>query len=514
MNAGAPVLVLKEETDARFGKNQVISNIEACEKVADFLKSTLGPNGMDKLFFNGTDLMISNDGATIMKSLEITHPAARIMANISESQDKDIGDGTTSVVLLAAAIMGKMKELVRENLPVHKIAEFLEKALFFVQKKAKEQLVDFSDDSLLALAGTSLNSKILCTYREHFSQMVIRALETSEIENIGIKKVPGAGLEKSFLVEGVAFEKCFTYAGYEQQPKKLKNPKIALLRVELEWKSEAENAEVRISGTEEYQKVVNAEWSIIKDKLDRIIESGASVVLSLLPVGDYATQYFARKGVFSVGRVPDAEMKRVTSAFGGRVVSSVGLVDDAVLARCDEFEELEVGRTRMNFFRGKARASTIVLRGPGMEILEEAHRSLWDSLMVVRRAMGCTEIVSGGGAFEMEISRGLRVYSSKFSCGGRFVLRAVSEAFEIIPFQLAKNSGFDPVAVVQGLRKAHHEGKKFFGVSLNGGWCDCSRALVVEPLEGKVNMAKAAINAAIAIVSIDSTIVSGAAGNK
>lgn len=543
----APILVLKEETDARFGRNQVISNIEACEKVAEMLRTTLGPNGMDKLFFNGTDLLITNDGATIMKSLEITHPAARILTSISESQDKDIGDGTTSVVLLAAAIMGRLKELVKENFPIPKIVEALEKAFAFLQIKAPEQKVPFRAESLQSLAETSLSSKILSSHKKHFGEMVIRALGLAQdIENIGVKKVPGGGIESSFMVEGIAFEKCFTYAGYEQQPKRIESPKIALLKVELEWKSEAENAELRIDGVEEYQKVVDAEWKIITDKLDRIIEAGANVVLSLLPIGDYATQYFAKHGVFSAGRVPEAEVKRVISSFGGRVVSTVSLLCEGVLARCQVFEELEIGKTKFNFFRrgqaaspglrgGKeeaagekenaesdrdsklgeceqaSRSCTLILRGPGAEILSEVERSLHDSMMVAKRAMSYKDIVAGGGAFEMEMSRELRLYSAKFSCGGKFVLKALSEAFEVIPFQLARNFGFDAIHTVQLLRKAHHEGMRHHGVSEHGGIANSQNSFVLEPLEVKQNMIKAAISSAMTVISVDSTIISSAA---
>lgn len=527
----APILLLKEETDARFGKSQIISNIEACEKVAGMLKTTLGPNGMDKLFFNGTDLLITNDGATIMRSLEITHPAARILCNISESQDKDIGDGTTSVVLFAAAIMSGVKTLVKENFPVVKIAEALEKTYLFLEEKIAEQKIPFSRESLHMLAETSLNSKILSGHKKHFGEMVVRALQTvgpSRVGEIGIKKVPGGGIDSSFLVEGVAFEKCFTYAGYEQQPKKIKNAKIAFLNVELEWKSEAENAEMRISGVEEYQRVVDAEWKIITDKLDRIIDSGANVVLSILPVGDYATQHFAKHGVFSAGRVPEAEVHRLIKSFGGRVVSTVGLLESSILGECGSFEELEIGRTKFNFFRRPlgnteddgpegekggekegeaAKSCTLILRGPGMEILSEVERSLHDSLMVTKRAMVYDDVVSGGGAFEMEMSRALRLFSAKFSCGTKFVVKAVSEAFETIPFQLARNFGFDAISTLQLLRKFHHEGMKTHGVS-EQGVADTQSLFILEPLEIKRNMIKAAVNAAIAIVSVDATIIS------
>ncbi|OAG30008.1 T-complex protein 1 subunit eta [Nematocida displodere] len=510
----APVLILKEETDTRFGRNQIVRNIEMCEKVADILKSTLGPNGLDKMFFNGRDMLITNDGATIMKSLEIVDPAARVLLNVSESQDRDIGDGTTSVVLLACSILKKLKSLVKENMSLPLIMKHLEEALPLIREKSQEQMVAFHNESLQMLAETSLNSKILSQYKKHFGEMVIKTLKAKDAD-ISVKKVSGGSIDSSFIINGVVFEKCFTYAGYEQQPKRIEHPKIAILKVELEWKSEVENSEMRISGAEEYAKVVSTEWKLITDRLDKIISTGASVVVSTLPIGDYATQYFAKHKVFSAGRVPESEAMRLVHAFGGRVVSTVSLLSPSTLGHCTLFEEREIGRSRFNFFHSSPNrpetsesVCTIVLRGPGSEILAEVERSLHDSMAVTRRTANKKEIVAGGGAFEMEISRELRKYASTLSCGGKFVIKALSEAFEVIPFQLAKNFGHDPIEIVQRLRKAHYEGLKNEGVS-EEGVSDSFSSFVIEPLEIKTHMIQASISAAIAILSIDATIVSG-----
>lgn len=512
----APVLILREETDTRFGVNQVIRNIEMCEKVADILRSTLGPHGLDKMFFNGKDMLITNDGATIMKSLDIVDPAAKVLLNISESQDKDIGDGTTSVVLLSASILGKLKRFVKEQMSIPLIVSHLEKMAEYLREQAKTQLVSFHDDSLQMLAETSLNSKILCRYKKHFGQMVIRTLKAKD-SDISVKKVSGGSIEDSFIVDGVAFEKCFTYAGYEQQPKRIKNPRLAVLNVELEWKSEVENSEMRIAGADEYAKVVSTEWKLITDKLDKIIETGANVVLSMLSIGDYATQYFAKHNIFSAGRVPEKEMARIVSAFGGRVVSTVSLLSPATLStQCVLFEEKEIGRTRFNFFYNSINDTdkienvcTIILRGPGSEILAEVERSMHDSMSVTRRTASKKEIVTGGGAFEMEMSRVLRKYASQMDNAGKFVVNVLSEAFEAIPLQLAKNFGHNAIQTVQALRKTHHDGFCHYGVS-ESGIDDMLSSFVIEPLEVKTHMIQAAISAAVAILSIDATIVSGA----
>lgn len=543
----APVLILREETDTRFGKNQIIRNIEMCEKVAGMVRSTLGPNGMDKMFFDGREMLITNDGATIMKSLDIVDPAAKVLLFVSESQDRDIGDGTTSVVLLTASILKSLKPLVREDFPVQSIVRSLEDALSYIEKKSGDQKISFQHDSLQMLAETSLNSKILAPYKRHFAEMVLCSLEARD-EDVSVKKVSGGGVDSSCIIKGVAFEKCFTYAGYEQQPKRIVSPKIAVVSLELEWKSEMENGEMRISSADEYARVVAAEWKLITDQLDALIQAGANVVLSTLPVGDYATQYFAKHNVFSAGRVPEMEAQRVVRAFGGRIVSSVSLVSSRTLGSCALFEEREIGACRYNCFfsstenavdspstpasqtsestektstpeeilsRDSALFSsashphlTFILRGPGAEILAEVERSLHDSMAVTRRTAKTKEIVAGGGAFEMEISRELRDYATTIPDEGRFVVKALSEAFEIIPFQLARNFGHDAIHLIQILRKMHHEGLKYHGVS-EGGTADSSMTLVVEPLEIKTHMIQAAISAASAILSIDATIVSG-----
>ncbi|EHY64784.1 T-complex protein 1 subunit eta [Nematocida ausubeli] len=503
-----PVLILKEETDTRFGKNQIIRNIEMCEKIADILKTTLGPNGLDKMFFNEKSMLITNDGATIMKSLEIVDPAAQVLLNISEAQDRDIGDGTTSVVLFASAILKKLKPLIKENTNICLIINELTRIAQLIPSISKDLLANFSHDSLQMLAETSLNSKILNNHKRHFSKIVLETLSTED-KNISIKKVSGASIDSSFIINGVAFEKCFTYAGYEQQPKRIANPKIALLKMELEWKSEIENSEMRISGASEYSKVVSTEWKLITDRLDKIIESGANVVLSTLSIGDYATQYFAKYGIFSAGRVPEDEIARMTNSFGGRVLSTVSLISEKTLGKAVLFEEKEIGRTRYNIFHNSNKnSSTIILRGPGMEILAEVERSLNDSMAVTRRTALTKEIVPGGGAYEMEVSRRLRQMASDSNKTERFVIKAVSEAFEVIPFQLAKNFGHDAINTVQVLRKAHEEGLINYGVS-EGGVEDSLSAYVVEPYEVKRHMGVAALMAAASILSIDATIVSG-----
>jgi T-complex protein 1 subunit eta len=242
---------------------------------------------------------------------------------------------------------------------------------------------------------------------------VLKLEDNLDLEMIGIKKEPGGSLEDSLFVEGVAFKKTFSYAGFEQQPKKLEHPKILLLNVELELKAEKENAEIKVSKVEDYQSFVDAEWNIIYEKLRQCVDTGAKVVLSRLAIGDLATQYFADRGIFCAGRVPGEDLSRVAKATGGRIQTSTNKLSEDILGTCVLFEERQIGKERYNFFTGceHALTATIVLRGGGEQFIDEAERSLHDSIMIVRRAMKHNEVVAGGGAIEMELAKYLNDFS-------------------------------------------------------------------------------------------------------
>lgn len=303
------ILVLKDGTDDSQGKGQIVSNINACQSVVDVIRTTLGPRGMDKLIHTERKVTISNDGATLISLLDIVHPAAKTLVDIARSQDNEVGDGTTSVVLLAGELLKEAKAFIEEGMHSQIIMRGYRNAMTEAIKRIREisvKLMDKDDeekkDMLKKCAMTSLNSKLINSYKDFFSDMVVTAVtkldEDLDMKMIGIKKVTGGSVTDSLLIEGVAFKKTFSYAGFEQQSKKFENPKICLLNLELELKSEKENAEIRIENPDDYQAIVDAEWRIIYEKLENIVESGANVVLSKLPIGDLATQYFADRGLF------------------------------------------------------------------------------------------------------------------------------------------------------------------------------------------------------------------------
>lgn len=515
------IILLKEGTEASQGKSQIISNINACQAIVDCVRTTLGPRGMDKLIVdNGGKATISNDGATIMKLLDVVHPAAKTLVDIAKSQDAEVGDGTTSVVLLAGEFLKQLKPFVEEGVhsqiiirSVRKTAQLATKYINEIAVKTKKDDEKENRDSLEKCAATAMSSKLINQQRDFFSKMVVDAVmmldDLLPLNMIGIKKVPGGGLEDTLLISGVAFKKTFSYAGFEMQPKSYTSPKIALLNIELELKAERENAEIRLESVEEYQKVVDAEWTILYEKLEKLHKSGAKVVLSKLPIGDVATQYFADRDMFCAGRVPDEDLKRTMKACGGSILTTVADLSDSVLGTCQHFEERQIGGDRFNLFTGcpQAKTCTIIIRGGAEQFMEETERSLHDAIMIVRRAMKNDAVVAGGGAIEMELSKHLREISRTIPGKEQMLISAIARALEIVPRQLSDNAGFDSTNILNKLRQKHAQGQQWAGVDiLNEDVADNMEKCVWEPSLVKINALNAAAEATCLILSVDETI--------
>ncbi|CAD7092794.1 unnamed protein product [Hermetia illucens] len=515
------IVLLKEGTDTSQGKPQLVSNINACQAIVDAVRTTLGPRGMDKLIVdNGGKATISNDGATIMKLLDIIHPAAKTLVDIAKSQDAEVGDGTTSVVLLAGEFLKQVKPFVEEGVHPRIIIKAIRKALTLCIEKINSMAVKIEKSGssehralLEKCAATAMNSKLIHQQKDFFSKIVVDAVLSLDdllpLNMIGIKKVSGGALEDSQLVAGVGFKKTFSYAGFEMQPKNYKDCKIALLNIELELKAERDNAEIRVNNVKEYQKVVDAEWQILYEKLKKIHESGANVVLSKLPIGDVATQYFADRDMFCAGRVPEEDLKRTMKACGGAVMTTVKDISPSVLGKCDVFQEEQIGGERFNIFQGcpNAKTCTLIIRGGSEQFLEETERSLHDAIMIVRRTIQNDSVVAGGGAIEMELSKMLRDFSRTIAGKEQLLIAAIAKALEVIPRQLCDNAGFDATNILNKLRQKHAQGNCWYGVDVSAEHiADNMEACVWEPSVVKINALTAACEAACMILSVDETI--------
>lgn len=515
------IIILKEGTDQSQGKGQLISNINACQAVTDTIRTTLGPRGMDKLMVDSRGkVTISNDGATIMKQLEIIHPAAQTLVDIARAQDAEVGDGTTSVVIFAGELLRETKSFVEENVPPQVIIRAFRKASQLAVARVREIAVSIKKedtaefrDILEKCAATAMNSKLIRNHQDFFKKLVVSSVlmldDDLNEKMIGMKKVSGGSLEETQLVEGVAFEKTFSYAGFEQQPKRFENPKIVCLNIELELKAERDNAEIRIDKVSEYQAIVDAEWQIIYDKLEKIVATGAKVVLSKLAIGDLATQYFADRGLFCAGRVKEDDLNRTVKAVGGSIQTSVNDLKPEHLGTCALFEEVQVGGGRFNIFRGcpKAKSCTFILRGGAEQFIEEVERSLHDSIMIVRRAIKHNQIVAGGGATEMNLSKYLREYARTIPGKQQLLITAYAKALEVIPRQLCDNAGFDSTDILNKLRQKHAMGETWAGIDIkNESVANTFDLFVWEPALVKINYLSSATEAACLILSVDETI--------
>lgn len=372
-----------------------------------------------------------------------------------------------------------------------------------------------------------MSSKLIYAQKPFFSNMVVDAvmsLDQNDLDEklIGMKKIPGGAMEDSYLVRGVAFKKTFSYAGFEQQPKHFKNPKVCCLNVELELKAERDNAEIRIEQVDvssllltvlsnktdglfqqDYQSIVDAEWKIIYTKLEAIANTGAKVVLSRLPIGDLATQYFADRDIFCAGRVANDDLKRVVKAVGGQIQSTTSDIRAEHIGTCELFDERQIGGERFNVFEGcpNAKTATMILRGGAEQFIAEVERSLHDAIMIVKRAIKNTHVVAGGGAAEMELSRFLREKSRTIEGKQQLIMAAFAKALEVIPRQLCDNAGIDATDILNKLRMLHARGETWAGVDVeNEGVANNMEKFVWEPSVVKINALSGACEAACLIL--------------
>lgn len=515
------IILLKEGTDTSQGVPQIVSNINACQMVVEAIRTTLGPRGMDKLIVDSKEkVTISNDGATILGLLDIVHPAAKTLVDIARSQDAEVGDGTTTVTLLAGEFMKQAKPYIEDGINSQVIIRSFRKATQFALKKIQDIEVTVKKDDpkeqrelLKKCASTSMCSKLIAYNKEFFSEMVVDAVmclgPLMPLNMIGIKKVTGGSVTDSQLVAGVAFKKTFSYAGFEMQPKTYIKPGVLSLNIELELKAERDNAECRIDNVEDYQRIVDAEWSILYDKLDKMVASGAKIILSKLPIGDVATQYFADRDIFCAGRVTQEDLNRTVKACGGTILTTVNDIRPEDMGVCDLFEEVQIGNDRYNLFKGcpKAKTCTLILRGGAEQFIDETERSLHDAIMIVRRALKNDSVVAGGGAIEMELSKELRNYAKTIHGKEQLLITAYAKALEIIPRQLCDNAGFDATTILNKLRQKHAQGGKWMGMDITSeDIADNFDACVWEPSIVKRNALTAACEACCVILSIDETV--------
>jgi thermosome len=516
-----PVLVLKEGTGRTTGREAQRNNIMAAKIIAELVKTTLGPKGMDKMLVSSFgDVTITNDGATILKEIDVQHPAAKMLVEVAKAQDNEVGDGTTTAAVLAGELLAKAEELLDQNIHPTIIIEGFKKA----SEKAREVLekmalpVSINDEKkLMDVAITSMGSKGIAAAKEHFAKLAVEAVKQvaeekdgkikADIDLIKILKKHGKSLEETELVKGMVIDK---EVAHPQMPKIVHNAKIALLNAKLEIEKTEFDAKINIESPEQMKLFLDEEERMLREMVDKIAEACANVVFCEKGIDDVALHFLAKKGILAVKNVSSSDMEKLARATSGKIVASVKDLTPEVLGEAKLVEEVKIGEDKLVYVREckNPKAVTIVVRGGTEHVVDEAERSLHDALCVVRNAIEDGKIVPGGGAPEAEVAKQLRDYAVKVGGREQLAIEAFADAVESIPLTLAENAGLDPVDIMVALRAAHENASSpSYGVDVfTGKIRDMLELNVVEPLRVKLQVIKSATEAANMILKIDDVI--------
>ena len=514
--SGVPVIILKEGSERESGKNAQHRNILAAKAVAEAVRTTLGPKGMDKMLIDGSgDATITNDGATILREMDIENPVAKMIVEVAKAQDDEIGDGTTTAVIIAGKLLEKAEALLEQDVHPTVIVQGYKQAAVRAQEVLKKMAIDVSGDQemLLKIARTSIRGKGTEMALDRLSQISVDAaravvgFEGKDIEeNIKMVHIPGGRIEESSINYGIVLEKERTSP---QMPKSIKNARIMLLEGTLELKKLGTDAKITITEAKNLSSFKEGEEKIIKEQVDAIIATGANVVFCEKGIGVFAQGYLANRGILAARRVKREDLKMLALATGAKLVGDVMQLRPEDLGSAALVEERRVGKEKqMIFVEGceKARAISIILHGVSDQLLEEMERALDDSLNVVMDVIRSGKIVPGGGAPEILVAENLRQYASTLEGREQLAIRAFADAVEAIPFTLAENSGFDPVDSLAALRANQGEGK-IYGLDIASGKpADMMAQGVVEPLKVKTQAIKSAAEAATMVLRVDDVI--------
>ena len=523
--SGQPVLILKEGTSRSRGKEAQRNNIMAARTIGEVLKTTLGPRGMDKMLVDSLgDITITNDGAAILKEIEVEHPAAKMMVEIAKTQDDMVGDGTTTAVVLASELLKKAEELLDQNIHPTKIVSGYQnaakKAIEIIEKTAVT--IDVEDHKIMMkVALTSMSSKSVGGAKEHFAEIAIEAVKqiaekyedatTADIDNIQLVKKTGKSLIETQLLRGIIVDKELVHLG---MPRKKENAKIALLDSALEIEKTEMSAEIRIHDPNQMQAFLDQEDSMLKEMVNKIKASGADVVFCQKGIDDMVQHYLSKEGIMAARRVKESDMEKLARATGGRVSSNLSDLKTADLGFAGLVEERKIGDDKMIFVeKCKDPHSVAILIRAGLErMVDEAERAITDVLSVVSDVIENNKIVAGGGAVEIEVAKELRKYANKVGGREQLAIEAFAGAMEIIPKALTENAGFDPIDVLAELRSAHDkENGRSMGINVFTGKVENSfDDGVIEPMVVKIQAIKSAAESATMILRIDDVITSKA----
>jgi len=521
------IFILPEGTQRTTGRNAQRNNIMAAKLVAETVRTTLGPKGMDKMIVDSLgDITVTNDGVTILEEMQIEHPAAKMIVEVAKTQEAEVGDGTTTAVVIAGELLKKSEDLLDQEVHPTVIA----RGYRLAAEKANEILNEISeaitekDDSLLRkIAATAITGKGAETAKDVLSLIAVKAVKnvtdktptgfSFDKENIKIEKRTGGRVEDTQLIDGVVIEK---EAVHPSMPKSIKDARIALLDVPLEIKDTEIDAKISITDPGQMQAFIDQEENMLRKMVEKIASSGANVIFCQKGIDDIAQHFLAKRGIYAARRVKKSDIEALSRATGATIVSNIEDLADTNLGKSGLVEERRVGNEDMTFVTQckNPKSVTILVRGGTSHIVAEAKRAMTDAIGDVASALRVGKVVAGAGAAEMEVARGLRKYAESLSGREQLAVNAFADAMEVIPRTLAENAGLDPIDVITELRAAHDKKQKWAGVDVfKGKIVDSWNAGVIEPLQMKTQAVSAAAEVAQMILRIDDVIAGSSKGS-
>ncbi len=525
MMSGSPqYIILKEGTAESKGREAQRNNIQAAKLISEIVRTSLGPRGMDKMLVDSLgDVTITNDGATMLKEIDVQHPAAKMLVEVSKATDNEVGDGTTSAVILAGALLEKAEELISKDVHPTVIVDGYMKALdkaLQVLDHIAEKIDPSSKADLLKVATTSMMTKLVSDDAPHLAQLVVDAViqvaEPTEkdgvktykvdIDNVKVEKKAGGSLVDTKLISGIVLDKEVVHSA---MPKRIEGAKIALINSPLEIEKTEFSAEIRINDPDQMQKFLEEENNILKGMVEKIENSGANVLVCQKGIDDVAQHYLARAGVLAVRRVKESDMTKLAKATGARIVTNLDDLSSKDLGQAKLAEERKIEEDKWVYIEGckNPKAVTILVRGGSQRVVDEAERALHDALMVTKDVVETPSIVAGGGAPEVEIASKVREWAQKLSGREQLAALRFADAVETIGIILAENAGMDPIDTQVELRARHGKGEKWAGVdALSGKVANMWNKSVIEPKAVKAQILKAATESASMILRIDDVI--------
>jgi thermosome len=522
-SGGTPVLILKEGSNQSKGKDAQRNNIQAAKLIAEIVKSSVGPRGMDKMLVDSLgDVTITNDGATMLKEIDVQHPAAKMLVEVSKATDNEVGDGTTSAVIFAGALLEKAEELIDKGVHPTVIVEGYNKAA----RKAVEFLGELAEkvpptnkEWLIKIARTSMQTKLVSREAQDLAELVVAAaVQVAEktgttykvdLSNIKVEKKPGGSLKDTKLVMGFVLDKEVAHSG---MPKRIENAKIAIVNAAFEIEKTEFDAKLNISDPSMMKKFLDEETHMLKEMVDKVVAIGANVLICQKGLDDIAQHYLSKAGILAVRRVKESDMTNLAKATGARIANNFEDLSPKDLGHAALVEERKIEQDKWVFIEGtkNPKAVTILVRGGTQRIVDEADRSLHDALMVTKDVIEKPAVVAGGGAPEAEMASRILSWTDSLSGREQLAAQKFAEALETIPVALATNAGLDPIDTMVEIRAKHAAGGKWFGVEAKQAKVvDMYKENVIEPLAVKEQIIRSATEAACMILRIDDVIASG-----